>query len=56
MLLLKKQLSSDFMTAVTVRGDSGAQEEELYHSSHIFPFYLPCSNGAGSRDLSFFYI
>ena len=35
----KKQLSSDFMVAVTVHSDSGAQEEEIYYYFHIFPIY-----------------
>jgi len=25
------------------------------HYFHFFPFYLPCSNGAGCHDLSFFF-
>ena len=49
----KKQSSSDFMAAVTVCSDSGAQEKEISHYFHLFPFYLPCSNGAGCHDLSF---
>ena len=36
-----KQMSSDFMAAVTVRSDFGAQEEEICHYFHLFPFYLP---------------
>ena len=42
------------MAAVTVHSDFGAQEEEICHYFHLFPFYLPCSNGAGCHDLSFF--
>ena len=30
-----------------------AQEEEICHYFHIFPFYLQWSNGAGCHDLSF---
>ena len=52
----KKQSSSDFMAAVTVRSDFGAQEEEICHYLHISPFYLPCTNRAGYQDLSFFNI
>ena len=52
----KKQLPSDFTAAVTVRSDFGAQEEEICHYFHLSPFYLPCSNGAGCHDLSFFNI
>ena len=41
------------MAAVTIQGDFEAQEEEMCHYFHPFPFYLPCSNGAGCHDLSF---
>ena len=37
----KKQSSSDFMAAVTICNDCGAQEEEICHYFHLFPFYLP---------------
>ena len=47
---------SDFMTAVTIRSDFGAQEKEICHYFHLFPFYLPCGNGARSHDLRFFNI
>ena len=43
------------MIAVTVRSDFGAQEEEICHCFYLFPFYLPCSCGAGCHDLSFFF-
>ena len=46
--------SSDFMTAVTICSDFRAQEEEICHYFHLFPFYLPCSNGARCQDLSIF--
>ena len=42
------------MATVTIHSDFGAQEEEICHYFHLFPFYLPCSNGAGCHDLSFF--
>ena len=29
------------MAAVTIRSDFGAQEEEICHYFHLFPFYLP---------------
>ena len=35
-------------------GDFGAQEEEICHCFHLFPFYLPCSNGIKCHDLIFF--
>ena len=47
------QSSSDFMAAVTVHSDFGAQEEEICHYFHLFPFYVPCSNGARCHDFSF---
>ena len=42
---VKKQLSSDYMAAVTVCGDFGAKEEEICHYFHFFPLCLPWSNG-----------
>ena len=33
-----KQLSSDFMAAVTICSDFGAQEEEVCHYFHLSPF------------------
>ena len=33
--------------------DFGAQEEEFCYYLYLFPFYLPCSNGARCHDLSF---
>ena len=41
----RKQSSSDFMAAVTIRCDFRAQEKEICHSFYLFPFYLPRSNG-----------
>ena len=41
------------MTAVTIRSDCGAQEKEICHYFHLFPFYLPGGNGARSHDLRF---
>ena len=38
---VKKQLSSNFMAAVTIRSDFRAQEEEICHCFHLPPFYLP---------------
>ena len=52
----KKQSSSHFMAAVTIHSDFGAQEEEICHYFHLFPVYLPCSNGARCHNLSFFLI
>ena len=52
----KKRSSSDFMAAVTICSDFGAQEKEICHNFHLFPFCLPWSNGTGCHDLSFFNI
>ena len=52
----KKQSSSDFMAAVTICSDFKAQEEEICHYFHLFPFYLPLTNGSGCQDLSYFLI
>ena len=51
-----KKQTSDFMAAVTIHSGFRAQEEEICHYFHIFPSYLPWSNGAGCHDLSFFLI
>ena len=37
----KKQVSSNFMAAVTICSDFRAQEEKINHCFHFFPFYLP---------------
>ena len=47
-------MSSDFRVAVTIHSDFRAPQEEICDYFHLFPFYLPCSNGAGCHDLSFF--
>ena len=47
-ILDKKQLFSDFVAAVTVHTDFGAQEEEIGHYFCFCPFYFPCGNGARS--------
>ena len=41
------------MAAVTIHSDFRAQEEEICHCFHLFPFYLPLSDGTGGHDLSF---
>ena len=48
-----KQSSSDFKAAVIIHSDLRVQKEEICHYFHIFPFYLPWSNGVGCHDLSF---
>ena len=42
------------MAALTISSDFGAQEEEICHYFHLFPFYLPWSNGARCHNLSCF--
>ena len=54
----RKQQSSNFMTAVTIRsdGDYRAQEEKMCHCFPLSPFYLPWSvPWSGCHDLSCFF-
>ena len=51
----KKQLSSDFMAAVTIHNDLGAQENEICHYLNLFSLNLSWSNGTRCHDLSFFF-
>ena len=44
----------NFITAVTIHSDFGAQEKRICHWFHFLPFYLPQSDGTGCHDLSFF--
>ena len=41
------------MAIVTIHSDFRAQEEEVCHFFHLFPFYLLWSDGTGCHDLSF---
>ena len=43
----------NFMAAVTICSDFGAQENEVCHCFHFFPIYLPWSDGTGARVLVF---
>ena len=43
----------NFMTAVTVHSNFGAQENKVSHCLHCFPVYLPWSDGTGCHDFSF---
>ena len=45
----------NFMAAVTIYSDFGAQESKVCHCFHFFPIYLPWSDGTGCHDLSFFF-
>ena len=48
--LPKEQVSFNFMAAVTIHSDFGAQESNV---PHCFPIYLPWSDGTRYHDLSF---
>ena len=44
----------NFMVAVTVHSDFGAQESKICHCFYFISFYLPWSGGTRCHDLSFF--
>ena len=43
----------NFMAAVTICSNLGAQENKVCHCFHCFPISLPWSNGTGCHDLCF---
>ena len=49
----KKQTSFKCVPAVTIHSDFGAQENEICHCFHFFPYYLPWTDGTKSHDLCF---
>ena len=49
----KKQASFNFMATVTIFSDFGDQENKICHFFHLFPIYLPQSDGTGCHDISF---
>ena len=49
----KEQTSFDFMAAVTIHSDFGAQENQICQCFHFFSIYLPWSDGTGCHGLSF---
>ena len=49
----KVQASFNFMAAVTICRDFGAQENKICNCFHCFPIYLPWSDGARCHDPSF---
>ena len=49
----KEQASFNFMAAVTICSDFGAQENTICQCFPLFPIYLPWSDGAGCHDLHF---
>ena len=46
-------MSFNFIVAVTVHSDFGAQEYKICRCFHFFPFYLSWSDGTGWHGLSF---
>ena len=51
--LPKRNASFNFMAAVTIHSDFGAQENRVSHCFHCFPIYLPWSDGTRGHDLCF---
>ena len=47
----KEQASFNFMAAVTVFSDFGAQEKKICHCFRCFPIYLPWSDGTGCHGM-----
>ena len=47
------QSSFNFMAAVTICSDFGAQENKFCYCFHCFPIYFPLSDGTRCHDLSF---
>ena len=43
----------NFMAAVTICSDFGAQENKVCHCFHCFPIYLPWTDGTRCYDLCF---
>ena len=50
---LRSKSYFNFMAAVTICSDFGAQENKISHCFHCFPIYLPWSDGNRCHDLSF---
>ena len=49
----KEQVSFNFMAPVTVHSDFGTWENKICHCFHVFPFYLPQSDGTRCYGLFF---
>ena len=49
----KEQESFNFMAAITIHSDFGAQENKICHYFHCFPTYLPWSDGTECHDVIF---
>ena len=50
---LPRRKCLNFMAAVTVCSDFGAQENKVCHIFHCFPIYLLWNDGTGCHDLHF---
>ena len=46
-------MSFNFMAALTVQSDFGAQENKICHCFYFSPIYLPGSDGTRCHDFSF---
>ena len=49
----KEQASFNFMAAITICCDFGAQKNKVNHCFHCFPIYFPWSDGTRCHDLRF---
>ena len=47
------RMSFNFMAAVTICSDFGAQKNKVWHCFHYFPIYFPWSDGTRCHDLRF---
>ena len=52
-VFLLKSKHLNFMAAVTICSDFGAQKNKVWHCFHCLPIYLPWSDGTRCHDLSF---
>ena len=46
-------MSFNFMAAVTIHSDFGAQENQMCHYFHFVPYYLPWRDGTRCHEFSF---
>ena len=51
--VLPRSKCLNFMAAVTICSDFGAQKDKVSHCFHCFPIYMPWSDGTRCPDLSF---
>ena len=51
--LLRNNFLFNFVAAVTICSDFGAQENKVCHCFYFFPFYLPWSDRTRCHDISF---